>query len=98
MKKRAGVKHSAGVKKRGRALIALTAGTAVTAAGVALVRRRVGRLRFDRGLAAAQLAARGGLRYATSAPRLFVAAGEDRERLRHELAVMTAGDVLGTAV
>ncbi|HEY2080036.1 MAG TPA: AarF/ABC1/UbiB kinase family protein, partial [Streptosporangiaceae bacterium] len=89
-------KSSAGVKNLGRALIALTAGTAVTAAGVALVRRRVGRLRFDRGLAAAQLAVRGGLRYATSAPRLFVAAGENRERLRNDLAMQTADDVTAT--
>jgi len=93
------MKSSAGVKSRARALIALiavTAGTAVTVAGVALVRRRVGRLRFDRGLAAAQLAVRGGLRYATSAPRLFVAAGENRERLRNDLAMQTADDVTAT--
>jgi len=84
------------MKPPGRALIALTAGTAATAAGVVLVRRRVGRLRFDRGLAAAQLAVRGGLRYATSAPRLFVAAGENRERLRNDLAMQTADDVTAT--
>ena len=93
------MKSSAGVKSRARAMIALiavTAGTAVTVAGVALVRRRVGRLRFDRGLAAAQLAVRGGLRYATSAPRLFVAAGENRERLRNDLAMQTADDVTAT--
>jgi hypothetical protein len=84
------------MRNRGRALVALTAGTAVTAAGLALVRRRVGRLRFERGLAAAQLAMRGGLRYATSAPRLFVAAGEHRERLRNDLAMQTADDVTAT--
>jgi len=84
------------MKPPGRALLALTAGTAATAAGVVLVRRRVGRLRFDRGLAAAQLAVRGGLRYATSAPRLFVAAGENRERLRNDLAMQTADDVTAT--
>ena len=60
------------------------------------MRRRVGRLRFDRGLAAAQLAVRGGLRYATSAPRLFVAAGENRQRLRNDLAMQTADDVTAT--
>jgi predicted unusual protein kinase regulating ubiquinone biosynthesis (AarF/ABC1/UbiB family) len=96
MKSSAGVKNSAGLKIRGRALIALTAGTAVSAAGLALVRRRVGRLRFERGLAAAQLAVRGGLRYATSAPRLFIAAGENRERLRNDLAMQTADDVTAT--
>jgi predicted unusual protein kinase regulating ubiquinone biosynthesis (AarF/ABC1/UbiB family) len=79
-----------------RALLALSAGTVVTAAGVALVRRRVGRLRFKRGLAAAQLAVRGGLRYAGSAPRLFIAAGENRERLRNDLAMQTADDVTAT--
>jgi predicted unusual protein kinase regulating ubiquinone biosynthesis (AarF/ABC1/UbiB family) len=79
-----------------RVLAALTAGTALTAAGVALVRRRVGRLRFERGVAAAQLAVRGGLRYAGSAPRLFMAAGEQRQRLRTDLAMQTADDVTAT--
>jgi len=79
-----------------RVLAALTAGTAVTAAGVALVRRRVGRLRFERGVAAAQLAVRGGLRYAGSAPRLFMAAGEERQQLRTDLAMQTADDVTAT--
>ena len=79
-----------------RALLVLSAGTAATAVGLALVRRRVGRLRFERGLAAAQLAVRGGLRYAGSAPRLFVTAGENRERLRNDLAMQTADDVTAT--
>jgi predicted unusual protein kinase regulating ubiquinone biosynthesis (AarF/ABC1/UbiB family) len=79
-----------------RALLVLSAATAATAVGLALVRRRVGRLRFERGLAAAQLAVRGGLRYAGSAPRLFVAAGENRERLRNDLAMQTADDVTAT--
>ncbi|HSZ99984.1 MAG TPA: AarF/ABC1/UbiB kinase family protein [Streptosporangiaceae bacterium] len=79
-----------------RALVALLAGTVAAAAGLALVRRRVGRLRFERGLAAAQLAVRGGLRYAGSAPRLFVAAGENRQKLRTDLAMQTADDVTAT--
>ncbi|HTA07447.1 MAG TPA: AarF/ABC1/UbiB kinase family protein [Streptosporangiaceae bacterium] len=79
-----------------RTFFALLAGTVATAAGLALVRRRVGRLRFERGLAAAQLAVRGGLRYAGSAPRLFVAAGENRQKLRNDLAMQTADDVTAT--
>ena len=79
-----------------RVLVVISAGTAATAAGLALVRRRVGRLRFERGLAAAQLAVRGGLRYAGGAPRLFMAAGENRERLRNDLAMQTADDVTAT--
>jgi len=79
-----------------RALLAVSTATAAAAVGVALVRRRVGRLRFERGLAAAQLAVRGGLRYAGSAPRLFIAAGENRERLRNDLAMQTADDVAAT--
>jgi predicted unusual protein kinase regulating ubiquinone biosynthesis (AarF/ABC1/UbiB family) len=58
--------------------------------------RRVGRLRLGRGLAALQLVARGGARYATNAPRLFAAAGENRERLRNDLALQTAEDVATT--
>jgi predicted unusual protein kinase regulating ubiquinone biosynthesis (AarF/ABC1/UbiB family) len=79
-----------------RALLAVSVGAAATAVGVALVRRQVGRLRFERGLAAAQLAVRGGLRYAGSAPRLFIAAGENREKLRNDLAMQTADDVTAT--
>jgi predicted unusual protein kinase regulating ubiquinone biosynthesis (AarF/ABC1/UbiB family) len=79
-----------------RALFALLATTAATALGLALVRRRIGPLRFERGVAAAQLAVRGGLRYAGSAPRLFVTAGENRQKLRHDLAMQTADDVTAT--
>jgi predicted unusual protein kinase regulating ubiquinone biosynthesis (AarF/ABC1/UbiB family) len=54
------------------------------------------RLRIKRGLATLRLAARGGARYAGSAPRLFAAAGEHRERLRNDLALRTAEDVTDT--
>jgi predicted unusual protein kinase regulating ubiquinone biosynthesis (AarF/ABC1/UbiB family) len=80
----------------GRALLVVSAGAVATAVGVTLLRKRVGRLRFDRGVAAAQLAVRGGLRYAGSAPRLFIAAGENREMLRNDLAMQTADDVAAT--
>ena len=77
-----------------------TAGLAVAAAAAvlsaAVVRRRHTRLRWRRGLATLQLAARGGARYATSAPRLFAAAGEHRQRLRNDLALQTAEDVAVT--
>ncbi len=74
--------------------MAASAGAATVA--VLLLRRRIGRLRFDRGLAALQLAGRGAARYAGSAPRLFAAAGENRERLRNDLALQTAEDVATT--
>jgi predicted unusual protein kinase regulating ubiquinone biosynthesis (AarF/ABC1/UbiB family) len=54
------------------------------------------RLRFSRGLSAARLAARGGARYAASAPRLFAAAGEHRQQLRNDLALRTAEDIADT--
>lgn len=54
------------------------------------------RLRLDRGLAAVRLAARGGLRYAGGAPKLFAAAGERRQQLRNDLALRTAEDVATT--
>ncbi len=79
-----------------RVLAAATAAAAATALTVAAVRRRVGRLRFERGLATAQLAMRGGIRYAGNAPRLFAAAGAQREQLRNDLAMRTADDVLAT--
>ena len=83
--------------RRGMTFVAGLTATAVGTALVAgLVRRRVGRLRFERGLATAQLAVRGGMRYAGSAPRLFAAAGERREQLRNDLAMRTADDVLAT--
>lgn len=59
-------------------------------------RRSVGRLRVQRGLAAARLAARGGARFAASAPRIFTAAGEQRQKLRNDLALQTAEDVAAT--
>ncbi len=71
-------------------------GGAAVALALALLRRRLGRLRSDRGLAALLLALRGGVRYAGNAPRLFAAAGEHRERLRHDLALQTAEDVAAT--
>ncbi len=77
-------------------LAGLTAGAAGAALTAGLVRRRVGRLRFERGLATAQLAVRGGVRYAGNAPRLFAVAGERREQLRNDLAMRTADDVLAT--
>ncbi len=70
--------------------------SAIAALVLALLRRRIGALRFARGLAAVQLAVRGGMRYAGSAPRLFAAAGESRERLRNDLALQTAEDVAAT--
>lgn len=59
-------------------------------------RPSVGRLRVQRGIAAARLAARGGARYTRSAPRLFRAAGEQRQQLRNDLALRTAEDVAAT--
>jgi predicted unusual protein kinase regulating ubiquinone biosynthesis (AarF/ABC1/UbiB family) len=92
--------------RRSRRVLATLAGLSAAAVGAALtagvVRRRdpgtgtIGRLRFERGLATAQLALRGGMRYAGSAPRLFAAAGEQREQLRNDLAMRTADDVLAT--
>jgi predicted unusual protein kinase regulating ubiquinone biosynthesis (AarF/ABC1/UbiB family) len=84
------------MKKLVTVLSAATAAAATVVVTVALVRRRVGRLRFERGLAAVQLAVRGGVRYAGSAPRLFASAGENRERLRNDLALETAQDVTAT--
>src|SRR5215475_5505505 len=86
------MRRSGGLRILGTAA-ALAAGTALT---VAVVRRRVGRLRFQRGLATAQLAVRGGMRYAGNAPRLFALAGEQRQQLRNDLAMRTADDVLAT--
>src|SRR6266566_1321759 len=61
-----------------------------------LERLRFERLRLKRGMAAVRLVARGGARYATSAPRLFASAGEHREALRNDLALQTAEDVAAT--
>jgi predicted unusual protein kinase regulating ubiquinone biosynthesis (AarF/ABC1/UbiB family) len=53
-------------------------------------------LRLERGLAAVNLVARGGARYASNAPKLFAAAGEARQQLRQDLALETAQDVAET--
>ncbi len=53
-------------------------------------------LRFGRALAALQLFARGAARYARSAPRLYRAAGDQRQLLREDLALQTAEDVTAT--
>jgi predicted unusual protein kinase regulating ubiquinone biosynthesis (AarF/ABC1/UbiB family) len=86
----------------GAAAAGVVIGTAAGVAAVAALRRgaapsrRLGSLRLRRGLAALQLVARGGARYAGSAPRLFAAAGEHRQQLRSDLALQTAEDVAST--
>jgi hypothetical protein len=82
--------------KAGRLLATAMAGGAIAALTLVLLRRRLGRARYDRGLAALQLFVRGGVRYAGSAPRLFAAAGEQRQLLREDLALQTAEDVADT--
>jgi len=67
-----------------------------SAAARAVLHPRATKLRAERGVAALLLAARGGARYAGSAPRLFTAAGEHREQLRNDLALQTAEDVAAT--
>jgi predicted unusual protein kinase regulating ubiquinone biosynthesis (AarF/ABC1/UbiB family) len=80
-----------------RRLLAATAiAGAIVAAAAALLRWRLGPLRTRRGVAAVKLAVRGGVRYAGSAPRLFAAAGQNRERLRNDLALQTAEDIADT--
>ena len=79
-----------------RLLAAVLAGGATLVLTLVLLRGRPGRLRLDRGRAALGLAARGGARYAASAPRLFTAAGEGRQLLREDLALRTAEDVAET--
>src|ERR1700760_1544577 len=82
---------------KSRRLLAPTmAGGAAAALTLVLLRRRLGPLRLDRARAALRLAARGGARYAASAPRLFAAAGERRQLLREDLALQTAEDVADT--
>jgi predicted unusual protein kinase regulating ubiquinone biosynthesis (AarF/ABC1/UbiB family) len=76
--------------------IGLAATAAATGLAALLVRRRVGALRFTRGVSTAALVVRGGARYAASAPRLFATAGENREQLRNDLALQTAQDVTAT--
>ena len=82
--------------KAGRRLAAVTAGGGAAVLAVVLLRRRLGRLRYGRGLAGLRLVARGGVRYAGSAPRLFAAAGQARQQLREDLALQTAEDVAAT--
>jgi hypothetical protein len=77
-------------------LIRLLAAAMAGAATLVLLRRRPGRLRRGRARAALRLAARGGSRYAASAPRLFATAGVQRQLLREDLALRTAEDVAGT--
>jgi predicted unusual protein kinase regulating ubiquinone biosynthesis (AarF/ABC1/UbiB family) len=95
--KRAGVARP-GAARRRRAFAGATIAAAGTAALILARRRSGGRagLRLRRGIAALRLAARGGARYASNAPRLFAAAGENRERLRTDLALQTAEDVAVT--
>ena len=83
------------------AAVAALGGASIAALAVLGRRRGLGRgwggrLRVERGMAAVRLAARGGARYASNAPRLFASAGEHRERLRNDLALQTAEDVAAT--
>ncbi len=95
------------VRSRLAAGLAAVLVTGAAVAGVQAVRGRMrgrriqrppghARLRAERGLAALRLAARGGARYATNAPRLFASAGEHRQQLRNDLALQTAEDVATT--
>src|SRR5271170_1002508 len=77
-------------------LVRLLAAVLAGAATLVLPRRQPGRLRLDRARVVLRLAARGGARYAASAPRLFAAAGEHRQQLRDDLALRTAQDVADT--
>ncbi len=77
-----------------RTFLLAVGATCVAGAGLMALHRR--NMRVARGLAAVRLAARGGARYATSAPKLFAAAGEHREQLRNDLALRTAEDVTAT--
>jgi len=79
-----------------RLLAAVVAGAAALVRTLVLPGRRPRRLRRDRARATLRLAVRGGGRYAAGAPRLFAVAGEQRELLREDLALQTAGDVAGT--
>jgi predicted unusual protein kinase regulating ubiquinone biosynthesis (AarF/ABC1/UbiB family) len=79
-----------------RLFAAVTVSGAAAAMALVVLRRRLGPLRLDRGRAALRLLIRGGARYAGSAPRLFAAAGEQRQQLREDLALQTAEDVAGT--
>jgi predicted unusual protein kinase regulating ubiquinone biosynthesis (AarF/ABC1/UbiB family) len=81
---------------RGRKVTVAAVLGVASVAGLMIARRRVGSLRLERGMAALRLVARGGARYAGSAPRLFISAGEHRQQLRNDLALQTAEDVATT--
>ena len=84
-------------RRSGQLLIGTAVAGAVALAGLAVaLRHRFGPVRLQRGVAALQLVARGGARYASNAPRLFAAAGEQRQQLRQDLALQTAEDVAQT--
>src|SRR5438132_2406147 len=91
-----------GPEVRARRLAVAAGIGAVSIAALTLLRGRrgslprAGKLQLERGLATVRLAARGGARYAASAPRLFASAGEHREALRNDLALQTAEDVAAT--
>jgi predicted unusual protein kinase regulating ubiquinone biosynthesis (AarF/ABC1/UbiB family) len=78
-----------------KAALAIGASAGLGAAAVLAV-RRTSSLRLGRAVAALRLVARGGARYAGNAPRLFMAAGEQRQQLRNDLALQTAEDVAAT--
>jgi predicted unusual protein kinase regulating ubiquinone biosynthesis (AarF/ABC1/UbiB family) len=84
------------MRRAGAAGLAAGGAAAAAAAVLLLARHRMVRLRVRRGAAALGLAVRGGARYAISAPALFAAAGQRRERLRTDLALQTAEDVAAT--
>jgi hypothetical protein len=101
-------KPAVGGRKR---IAGIVVAAAAVAAAVTLTRRRRGShqapgstalpsgrapLRLRRGAATLRLAVRGGVRYASNAPRLFAAAGESRQQLRNDLALQTAEDVATT--
>ncbi len=81
---------------RGRKVTVAAALGVVSVAGLVVARRRIGSLRIERGMTALRLAARGGARYASNAPKLFATAGEHRQQLRNDLALQTAEDVATT--
>ena len=92
------------VRTRGLAIAAVAGGVSIAALTLLRgqggrlggTRNGRGRLRVQRGLATLRLAARGGARYASHAPRLFTSAGEHRQQLRNDLALQTAEDVATT--
>jgi predicted unusual protein kinase regulating ubiquinone biosynthesis (AarF/ABC1/UbiB family) len=87
------------LRRRAAKLAAVATVGGASIAALAVLGRRRGRggsLRVERGLTALRLAARGGARYASNAPRLFASAGEHRQQLRNDLALRTAEDVAAT--